>query len=1449
MKLFSSMFQNKIQRVVSVVVAFSVLLTALFVGITPTLFSVKAENESDTYVLKVAPNSTGMPFFGQWVSLKLGKTYVYSNCYLPDTEPYQYIYKDINDGQITDYEVITDDAWWRQGLKFTVPSDAMDDPDTAGNKLIWVGFRGHKSAKPLYYYDFKLYDVENPDVNLLKDADLKENGTSLNKNVWISPYNTAIKSTLSKATLAEAGGANTFKKVSGAGYAIKLEPNTTGMPYFGQRVSLEAGKTYRYSNCYLPGTEPNQEVCYANQTQVPTTIISDGEWSRQTLEFTVPADAPDDGNGKKLIFVGFRGFKSATPLYYFDFNLYDVSNPSVNLLNDANLTGGGTEIKADTWKTPSGNYVSNKYSKVALQSIGGVDIFRKGIATEPMALMLAPNSTGMPWFGQWVSLERGKTYTFSNCYLPGTDVYHRIYYKHTDGNYDGSDLEGETVYDTLWSRYGTKFTLPADAPDNGGGKTLVWVGMRGYKVDKPLYYYNFKLYDVDNPNINLLQDADLLVNDTAINKSVWKTPGGEVKSTYSKVTLASIGGEDIFKIEQPEGALALKLEAGTSGMPWFGQWVEVEKGETYTFSNCYLPGTDVYHRICYKKADNNYDTSDLEGEIVYDIEWSRQGTEFTVPDNAPTEGNGKTLLWVGMRGYKADSPLFYYDFKLYNVDEPNVNLLKDGNLEENGWNFNKKIWVSPYGDISKAYSKVELEEIGGVDIFKNVMSPEPMALSLAPETTGMPFFGQWVKLEKGKTYVFSTCFLPGTDVIQNIYLDDKGTEFTDYDVTYDSGWSKRNLKFTVPQNAPANEKGVVRAWVGIRGYKYDGYLYFYNFELYDVENPNVNLMRDSTLKENNTQINTTIWKSPYNTAIKETYDKVALELLGGEDVFKRTGDVGPKMLYYTRNNRGPNHETFGCFIISIPEELRVAGQNYVLQFDARSVKGVGLNNFRCGAIVPELARDENNTIAPASIEGYTYSFNLRFTENTEKKLSLMIFVPEGAEGYISNIYMYKADKNFKKISDRDMLKNSYADFSQFEVGNYVEFYSIMGGCIGTETGLLEPVPQYFFDIAPDVPVPVGDKMMSYASVWGAGTIIIKLPYTVKKGSIDGKNYIVSIDIRPTKGRDPSKFHSTGINGEHVQVYPTKVEGYTYTFSLSERYDFSLVLEYPKDCEGYISNLRMYEADMDYKPVNSVNLATAFGKNGKFTDTKIQPGMKWNNIEFKGGFVNTFVDTRALEKELKKGIIGNYGSTGGIWPIPNNFFVAQEDLGWADAYVSDEDAGSGKIVGKITKTSGEAISDCTVVIKSMQDTEYVKNAVSDKNGEFTYNAVPIGGYEVGILLKDGTEVLGNMFAWVEENNDIVEMTLTYDGDLNMSITEEEFEDITETFPEEDGESSEGDYSQENNGETTQNNASAEAPDEESNVLMWILIGAGALVIVGAGVFVVLFMKKRGKKVTK
>ena len=106
MKPFKFIFQNKIQRVVSVLVAFAILLSAIFTGVSPALFLAKANSETDSYVLRVEPNATGWPFFGQWVSLKEGNTYIYSNCYLPNTQINQFVYKNDNEVQITNFEVV-----------------------------------------------------------------------------------------------------------------------------------------------------------------------------------------------------------------------------------------------------------------------------------------------------------------------------------------------------------------------------------------------------------------------------------------------------------------------------------------------------------------------------------------------------------------------------------------------------------------------------------------------------------------------------------------------------------------------------------------------------------------------------------------------------------------------------------------------------------------------------------------------------------------------------------------------------------------------------------------------------------------------------------------------------------------------------------------------------------------------------------------------------------------------------------------------------------------------------------------------------------------------------------------------------------------------------------------------------------------------------------------------
>ncbi len=1374
---------------------------------------------------------------GQEVVLDIGKTYFYSYYYAGENFV-SGVMKDgngLDGGDITPDDVVYDSEYYKVTYKFTAPADATSAGE--GKVNLYIGIKIPSPAE-CYFYSPCLYAADDAGkTNLFTDASFT--GYTINHGnepgTWYRQYAEARllnagdkgKHYFSLKTLAEVGGLDFFKKPDSARYALKLAPNSTGMPFFGQIIELEAGETYVFSNYYLPGTECYQFVYAVAENFVgepteiePDNIFEDYVWSKKSTEFTVP----DDPSGKKVIWVGFRGYKVSQNLYFIDFELYKKDEPGVNLLKDPTLINEELTV----WKSPYNDDIKTSYSKVTLDSIGGMDIFKK----PPMVLSLAPNTAGTPYFGQQVSLEPGKTYVFSNYRTPYTDPNIKVFLGGTQ-----TEVECEYIDEDEWSRRKAIFTVPADAPADPllNGKRLIWVGICGYASTNALYYYDFKLCEQSSPDDNLLSDTDLLENGASINKSVWKTPDGkDVSDAYGKISLASLdGGTDYFKRVVWTDPAALMLDIGVSGQPFFGQNVSLKAGKTYIFSNYFTPYTPANQKIYYAGSE-----TPIDYDIIEDDEYSLQGAKFTVPASAPDDPaiSGNKLIWVGIRGNYSNDPLYYYNFRLYDIDDPDTNLLKDPNFSENGNQLNKNVWKSVWGSIRDSYTKVKLADIGGIEIFKKPLADETMVLALAPETTGAPFFGQWVTVEKGETYRFSNYYLEGTESNLVVYTDANETGVEDYDIEYDKEWSKKYLIFTVPKDAPDNGKGQTAVWVGLRGYRYDDYLYYYNFELCNIKKPNVNLIKDFELRANGNNFDTGLWVSPYNTEIRPSYGKVPLSALGGKNAFKRTGDTGPKRMYYTRTHRGPNNETFGRFALSLPADIVEKGGNYLLQFDVRSIAGMAPTNFRCGMIDPALALDSDGTVKPASINGYTYSFNLRLKKRDDAaKPNFSIFVPEGAEGYISNIYLYEADSKFKKTSNRDVFKNAYGDLSQFEAGNYLNLFLIQGACVGTETGLLDSTPQYFFDIPPSVPVPSGDKMMSYASVWGQGIITIKLPYKVEAGSVDGDNYVVSLSIRPTKGRDPVSFYSSGINGELVQVYPTDIDGYKYTFNLTERYDFSLALEFPYDCEGYISNLEMYKADMDFNPVNNVNLATAFGKGGTFADVTKQQGLQWDDITFDGGFTNTFIDTRTYAKQLKNGTLGEYHVSGGIWPIPAKYFSAEKDENWANAYVTETQAEVGTIVGTITDNAGKALEGYTVNLKSMQDTEDIRSAVSDGGGKFRFNSVPVGGYEVSVTTKDGVEVPGDMFVWVEEDKDLVTLSLVFDvSGVDVEISEDDAPtDLIDNNVNDASPAPGGDK------KTSQS--------QDANSLMWILIGVGAgVLVIAAAVLTVLLLKKRTRR---
>jgi hypothetical protein len=87
----------------------------------------------------------------------------------------------------------------------------------------------------------------------------------------------------------------------------------------------------------------------------------------------------------------------------------------------------------------------------------------------------------------------------------------------------------------------------------------------------------------------------------------------------------------------------------------------------------------------------------------------------------------------------------------------------------------------------------------------------------------------------------------------------------------------------------------------------------------------------------------------------------------------------------------------------------------------------------------------------------------------------------------------------------------------------------------------------------------------------------------------------------------------------------------------------------------------------------------------------------------------------------------------------------------------------------------------------------------------------------------------MFLWVEEDKDIVKLSLVYNEG-----------DALDVFPSED------------DGNSTVNpdkNKNDSASPEGNNVLIWVLVGACVLVVLGAATFIILYVKKKNIKTSK
>ena len=563
-------FGKKLHRLSSMLLAAVMLVLTAFTGAVST--TVGAEEPAYGGNIIVSTNARATRKCGQDVILEAGKTYYYSYFYMDVTSKNSsargyFLTGVIKDGNGTDGGDVTpthttyDEEYNKVTYEFTAPADATKAPDQEGKVIMYLGISIPKSGYVFYFYSPCVYAADDESkTNLFEDASFT--GYTLNKGTehgtWYKPYSeqrslNAPDICYSRASLEDIGGLDYFKKSDYERYAVMLAPDTTGMPYFGQFVELEVGKTYVYSNYY---TAPNMYLYqhyydnYDNKDlkDVEGAVTNlDSEWSKQTTVITVPSNEEYGYSEKRPIYIGFRGYKYAEPVYYYDFRLYDVENPEINLLNDPALySGGAVDFDKNVWKSPYYNTnLNTSYSKVSLGEIGGKDIFKRA-DSERYLLKLDPANTGGPFFGQFITLDSGKKYTYSNYFSPDTQAYQEAYTVNPDFSGDPTPIASESALDPDWSKQSITFTVPEDE----SGHKLVWVGFRGAKGDAPFYYYDFELYEEGKPYLNLLSDRYLMDNGAAINSDVWKSPyNTKLKTFYSKVTLESInniGGLNYF---------------------------------------------------------------------------------------------------------------------------------------------------------------------------------------------------------------------------------------------------------------------------------------------------------------------------------------------------------------------------------------------------------------------------------------------------------------------------------------------------------------------------------------------------------------------------------------------------------------------------------------------------------------------------------------------------------------------------------------------------------------------------------------------------------------------------------------------------------------------------------------------------------------------------------------
>lgn len=984
-----------------------------------------------------------------------------------------------------------------------------------------------------------------------------------------------------------------------------------------------------------------------------------------------------------------------------------------------------------------------------------------------MSAIKVKSVTNSPYFIQRLWLEPNTEYVFSYMYSgsPANDIMMK-------GTNEKEFAHSDREIDKNIKKIIRTFTVSdANDPeatvgtDSNVGKIQALVGIRlGSNNTDAIgsYYGGFTVYkknDVTETNLFIDNNYESIgERDSGFTwNGLWNT---NIKNNFTKVSLEN---NENFK----RGYGVLSVSKGTQS--YVGQWKKLNNNATYVTSFYYTPTVNPTHiKIAKNESKNDFFAIN---SIIYDESSLKATVEFTVKRDSVTVayalskgitlGTKEALAYVGIEFTATDNGCIY-DWQLYKKsDQSKTNLFDDPTFTNLTAKANGGNWYNINGESpSNRFSVKGLMEVGGIEAFHSPDIGGSGEYVLVSNGKNDAYMTQEVSLEIGKNYYFSYYYRESTAksyaIIKNRDAFAKGN-IPIIGLTEDSEYYKVTVEFTVPEDADADAMKPGNAFLnlGIRATK-NKTQYYYDFKVWAADDAEEkNLFVDGNFKYLGYK-----WKQKYWEE-SDIYSKTALSgIEGGINYFKlptiedfKKGD-GTKYAIKTDGQKNP----FFFQRVSLDP-------NKIYSFSFYHVNKISQEVYSGEARLFKQLRDKSNLpddnivsiIDDREWNKTTTTFMpFKLTdedvmEDPDKPGNVLMYV--GVRCWEEVMYYYGFELyDTDDPNQENMLLD--LDFNYMGLTWIQMYWTEADRFMKIPVESLERGVEYFKKVrGPDIKVTEGPKMMSYGCNGSNGRLYIDLPYSVKKNVSNGKYYIVNISIRPTEGRPPAGFVTSSYNGGTTNVAPIKVNGYKYTFYLQERYKFRLGINFAKNTSGYVSNLEMYEADLNQNITGTKNLASFFGKDGCFSDWTIQSGLRWFDLD--GGTVGTYPG------ELPEDYNGRI--TGRLVDMPEGYLVLENPGVWW----KPEDAAEGTVTavgsvsGTVKNSSHRSVSSAKIILSPMGEGARI-SAFTDKNGSFNFKNVPVGGYNLYLVEDDGNELLYSEDVWVESMGDAVSLKLTYDS---------------------------------------------------------------------------------------